>query len=76
MTDEITAVRGPVINSIYNPYADDSYYSLTYLKDALIILNGTEILEFGPTNSLKHKIENFSQIKPSERCRIISSTVY
>ncbi len=75
MAAQITVLRGPVINSTYNPSSSSPEDSLIYFEDAIIILSGNTILEFGPTKTLKHKVANIKDIKLNQECRIIRSVV-
>lgn len=67
------ALRGPLLNSTEYPNSSRYDNSFIYIKDALIILDGNEILEFGPANSLLHKLSDIKLIKLNRKCRIIKS---
>ena len=73
---QTSALRGPLLSSTYNPRFPDVNDSFVYIKDALIILDGDKILEFGPAESLKHELEEIKLIKLSQKCRIIKSIVH
>ena len=75
MSAQIIAIRGPLLNCTHNPGAPDVGDSLVYIRDALILLEGGKILEFGPAQSLKHKLSQVKSIKINRECRIIKSLV-
>ena len=76
MSEQMSAYRGPLLSSTYNPRIPESNDSLIYIRDALIILKGDNIVEFGPAHVLKHKLVNIKIIRLSRACRIIKSVIY
>lgn len=75
MSEQITALRGPIVNSTRDPRIPESNDSLVYISDAVIILKGNKIVEFGPAHVLKYKLVNIKIIKISRVCRIIKSVI-
>ena len=75
MASRIHALRGPVLSSTHNSRFPMSTNTPTYLKDALVILDGDKIIDFGPTERLKSRLSNTTQIRVHRECRIIKTIV-
>ena len=69
------ALSGPVLSITPSSSAPGSDDSLVYIEDALIILEGDRILEFGSAKDLKHKLAGIKLIKYKRECRIIRSVI-
>ena len=69
------ALSGPVLSITPSSSAPGSDDSLVYIEDALIILDGDKILEFGPAKDLKCKLADIKLIKYNRECRIIRSVI-
>ena len=75
MASRLYALRGPVLCSTQNSRFPMSSNTPTYLKDALVILEGDKIIDFGPTERLKSRLSNRTQIRVHRECRIIKTIV-
>ena len=69
------ALSGPVLSITHSSSAPGLDDSLAYIEDALIILDGDKILEFGPAKDLKYKLADIKLIKYKRECRIIRSVI-
>ena len=76
MPAQLSALRGPILNSTYNSQVTDSGESLVYIKDALIILDGDNIINFGPTDTLESQLTDEILVEYHNECRFIKSVTY
>lgn len=72
MPAQLSASRGPILNCTSNSRTI-SGSPLTYIKDALVILDGEKIINFGPTDKLKSLLPEEIFIEHHRACRIIKS---
>ena len=73
MTNSVTVLRGPALSNVYK---SDSAYTpekTSYIADALIILSGDKITEYGSVSNLSKKIPNGTIVKTFNKCRIIKT---
>ncbi len=71
MTNQISAIRGPVLTYTDDPYIDAADVRLGYEPDAIIMMANGQITDFGPANKLKDKIPTGLSITEFRNCRII-----
>ncbi len=74
MSRQLTVLRGPLLNSTQNTRSHLPDKSFVYIKDALIILDGNKIVDFGPVSKLKKILAQNVLVKLHRECRIIKST--
>tara|TARA_R110002049_G_scaffold225521_1_gene397436 strand:- start:56093 stop:56323 length:231 start_codon:yes stop_codon:yes gene_type:complete len=74
MTAKITALRGPLLNSTSHANSENVDRPV-YIEDALIILDGDKIINFGPRKKLEPQLPENIPVIDSGECRIIRSTV-
>lgn len=75
MPSHIHILRGPVLNCTRDSRSPNALNSPTYIKDALIILQEGNIIEFGHAEKLKHNMPNKIPVKFHRTCRIINTVI-
>ena len=73
MAGQLTVLRGPLLNSTHDLHSSWPGKSIVYIKDALIILDGNKIVDFGPAEKLKKILSDDVLVEFHRECRIIKS---
>ncbi len=76
MPAQLSALRGPILNCTYNSQITDPGKSLVYIKDALVIMDGDNIISFGPTDALESQLTDEILVEYHNECRFIKSVTH
>ena len=75
MPAQLSASRGPILNCTLN--SRTTFGSpLTYIKDALVILDGEKIINFGPSEKMASLLPAEISIEHHSECRFIKSVAH